>query len=115
MSSPRNPLRDAANLIASIEEGELRIALGNTVQEVVAALYAQSRRSRQKIRGNVTLSLAIELQGSTCSIEPEISSRVPKERRGSSVYFATPQGELSVDHPQQEQLFPGPREVAAGE
>jgi hypothetical protein len=50
-------------------------------------------------------------EGRTVAIEAGIETKVPKRQRGSSFYFLTPDGGISTEHPQQQEMFAGPREL----
>jgi hypothetical protein len=102
-------IRDATQIIAMLERGDLASELTNEITRVLAACREQSG-AKQAAKGSITLTLAFSVQGPSVEIEGSISAKTPKNKRGRSIYFVTDDGELSTEHPQQLSMLP--REVA---
>lgn len=107
-------IRDAATIIGLLEGGEVAQALGAEITETIQTLRERSdQRGKVKVNGSVTLTLSIEVEGLSASIIADIASKRPKAPRGSSFFWALDDGSLSTEHPQQGDLFAGPREARA--
>lgn len=104
-------LRDATQIIASLEDGELAPDLSAEIQAVLDACK-DSPGQKRKVVGEVNLKLKFEVDGINTKISADVSKKLPKKTRSASYYFLTEDGALSTDHPKQEQLpFSGPKAV----
>ncbi|MER8427783.1 hypothetical protein [Mesorhizobium sp. M0136] len=106
-------IRDAQTIIGMLEGGEVAAAMSTEITETLAKLKELSGdRPKTKIKGNVTLKLNLEVEAGTATISCEIDSKRPKPARGSSFYWVLDDGSLSTEHPQQTDMFGGPRAAA---
>lgn len=107
-------IRDAQTIIGMLEGGELAQALSGDITETLSKLKdlsdAQGRKA--KIKGKVTLTLDFEVEAGSVTVQAGIDTKVPKAPRGSSFYWITDDGSLSTEHPQQTDMFAGPRAAA---
>lgn len=105
-------IRDAQTIIGLLEGGELAADLGRQITETLAFLKEASSGPRKaKAKGSVVLKLSFEVEGGAVTIAAEVESKRPKPTRGSSFYWVTDDGALSTEHPQQTDMFAGPREA----
>lgn len=105
-------IRDAQTIIGMLEDGEVAAELSKEITETLAKLKVLSGdRPKSKIKGSVTLKLSIEVEAGTATIGADIDSKRPKPVRGSSFYWVLDDGSLSTEHPQQTDMFAGPREA----
>jgi hypothetical protein len=105
-------IRDAQTIIGALEGGEAAAELSKEITETLAALKELGGgRPKAKIKGKVTLTLDIEVEGNSATITADIASKRPKPVRGSSFYWVLDDGSLSTEHPQQMNMFAGPREA----
>jgi hypothetical protein len=102
-------IRDATQIIGMLERGDTAHALSEEISKTLVALQ-DAASDRAKAKGSVTLVLNISVEGSAVEIEADIKSKLPKSKRGRSFYFMTTDGALSTEHPQQQDMFGGPRE-----
>jgi hypothetical protein len=103
-------IRDAQTIIGVLEGGEAAAALSSEITETLSALKdIAGGRAKTKVKGAVTLTLNIEVEGNSATITADIASKRPKPVRGSSFYWVLDDGSLSTEHPQQINLFSGPR------
>lgn len=100
-------ISQATEIIGMIERGDLNADLSKVICDVLTQLQDQASEKR-KVKGEVKLTLKFEVQGKSVEIEPTIDFKVPKPVRAKSIYFVT-EGALSLDHPNQEDMFRGPR------
>lgn len=107
-------IRDAQTIIGALEDGEAVAALSKELVDTLADLKAQcANRPKAKAKGKVTLTLSLEVEGNTANITADVTSKRPKPVRGSSFFWVLDDGALSTEHPQQMNMFGGPREAGA--
>lgn len=105
-------IRDATMIIGMLEGGEVAAALSAEITGTLAALKdLAGDRPKSKVKGKVTLTLDIEVEGATATLSAAIDSKRPKPVRGSSFYWVLDDGSLSTEHPQQTDMFAAPRAV----
>lgn len=105
-------IRDAQTIIGMLEGGEVAAALGAEIIETAAKLKELSGdRPKSKVKGSITLKLNLEVEAGTVTVTCDIDSKRPKPVRGSSFYWLMDDGAFSTEHPQQEDMFAGPRET----
>lgn len=103
-------IRDAQTIIGMLEGGEVAQALGTEIVETLAKLKELAGdRPKAKTKGSVTLKLDFEVEKNTVEISVDITSKRPKPVRGTSFYWLTDDGALTTEHPQQTDMFTGPR------
>lgn len=106
-------IRDAQTIIGMLEGGEVAAALSGEITETLAKLKELSGdRPKNKIKGSVTLKLNLEVEAGAVTIACDIDSKRPKPVRGASFYWLMDDGSLSTEHPQQTDMFAGPRDAA---
>jgi hypothetical protein len=107
-------IRDSQTIIGMLEGGEAASALSSEITETLAKLKDLSGdRPKSKVKGSVTLKLNFEVEAGAVTITCDIDSKRPKPVRGSSFYWVMDDGALSTEHPQQTDMFAGPREARA--
>lgn len=104
-------IRDAQTIIGMLEGGELAAALSTDITETLAKLKTLSDQMgrKAKVKGSVSLKLDFEVEAGSVSVLAGIDTKVPKAPRSSSFYWITDDGALSTEHPQQTDMFSGPR------
>jgi len=107
-------IRNPEQLISMLENGELSDDLRKEIREVVAYLHEHAG-SKGKAKGTLTLTIAFNVQGSSLTIETDITTKKPKKLRASTTVFCTGEGKLLTGHPSQQDLPLGPRAVKNGE
>lgn len=103
-------IRQASDIIAMVERGDLNADLSAEISRVLKKLQDLAP-PKGKVKGRVSLTMSFTVEGRTVEIDAAIDSKTPKATRGRSFYFLTPDAELSTEHPQQDDMFSGPREV----
>lgn len=107
-------IRQATELLGVIERGDAAHDLTLEIEKVLKALQ-DAGGPKQKVSGSVTLKLQFHLEGSYLRIEADIGSKTPKVKRNSTSYFLTQDARISTEHPDQQNLFDGPREVRSAQ
>lgn len=109
-------IRDAQMILGALEGGEAAAELSREITDTLAALKELTGgRPKVKVKGKVTLTLNLEVEGGTATITADITSKRPRPVRGSSFYWVLDDGSLSTEHPQQINMFGGPREAEDAE
>lgn len=96
MATPPRPFTDTLN---SLRYGTLNDDLTKALNELTAKCADTGRA------GKLTLTLQLKPgKGGQIEIFDDIKVAAPKEERGSSIFFATPEGNLTRDDPKQLQI-----------
>ncbi|MGY6246234.1 hypothetical protein ACXIUS_01635 [Bosea thiooxidans] len=107
-------IRDAQTIVGLLEGGEFAADLGNAITDSLAKLKEMAgNRPKAKVKGKVKVAFHLTVEQGTVTIETDIVPELPKKPRGSSFYWVTDDGSLSPEHPQQTDMFAGPRELSA--
>ncbi len=106
-------IRDAQSLLGMLESGELNQEFSEKLTGVLEKLLDLSNeRPNVTYKGAVSLVLNLQVKNGMVEINAEIPPpKLPKLPRKSSVYWVIEGGRLSTEHPQQHDMFPGPREI----
>lgn len=109
-------IRDAQSLLGMLESGDLNNEVTETLQTVLEKLLDLSNeRPNVTYKGEVSLKLSLAVKNGMVEINAEIPPpKLPKLPRKSSMYWVVEGGRLSTEHPQQHDMFPGPREIDRG-
>lgn len=107
-----NLIRDSQTLIGMLEGGELNEELSDKLKKTLAELNGLSHNDpKRAFKGEVNLKLSLSVAAGMVTINANIATKVPNLPRRSSVYWVTDAGALSTEHPQQHDMFAGPREA----
>ncbi|CDZ43061.1 hypothetical protein F4V91_08115 [Neorhizobium galegae] len=106
-------IRDAQTLIGMLESGELNQEMSTKLSETLEKLLELSDdRPNVTYKGGVSLKLNLSVKNGMVEINAEIPPpTLPKLPRKSTVYWLIEGGQLSTEHPQQHDMFGGPREI----
>lgn len=105
-------IRDSQTVIGSLEHGETAAELTRMITKTLAELKELAgNRPKNKVKGSVTLKINMEVEAGTATITADIDAKTPKPVRGSSFYWVLDDGSLSTEHPQQQDMFSGPRKA----
>lgn len=106
------PIGQATEIIGILENGEVNSDLSDEIGRTLERLQdLADAAGKRKVKGSVTVKLNFEVSGKQVEIEADISSKTPKASRSRSFYFITPDHKLSTEHPQQQSMEFGPREI----
>lgn len=87
-----------ANFVKTIEDLKLNTELSEKLAEVIKAAELTGKV------GAISIQLKFKAKGNTGQIEiqPIIKANVPEHERGTAIMFATPEGNLQLNDPQDE-------------
>ena len=106
-------IRDAQTIVGMLEGGELNAALSSEITATLAKLKEMSSENHKKsFKGSVSLKLSFEMEAGAVTIAADIEAKTPKQPRARNFYWVTDDGALSTEHPQQTDMFAGPRDVS---
>lgn len=104
-------IRDAQAILGLLEGGQLISDLGTEITNTTAKLKEMAITPKKKVKGKLSLTLDFEVQDGVLTIESTIAAKLPKEARRSTMCWVLDDGSLSTEHPQQQDMFGGPKEV----
>lgn len=109
-------IRDATTIIGALEDGALASDLSHKITGALVHLKEQcGNRPKAKAKGKVVLTIDLEVEGSSATITANVEQKLPKAPRASTFYWVLDDGSLSTEHPQQLNMFSGPRPTATSE
>lgn len=91
-------MKEFADLIKDIDDGQVNETLSSSIAEVVTAT------KNTNLAGAITLTLKFKPEGRTVLVAADIKTKVPRPKTNTSAYFATDHGELRRDDPLQQKL-----------
>jgi hypothetical protein len=107
-------IREASILLGALEGGELNRSLSTELSKVLRELHTMSTEDVKKnFKGEVDLKIILSAENGAVTISSEIKSKTPKRPRARTFYWITEEGTLSTEHPQQTDMFTGPRDTKA--
>lgn len=98
-------IKDAMTILGILERGALGPALTTEIEQVVTHLN-NIAADRGKAKGSLSLKLEFNVENGAVRVRSEFATKLPKLARPESLFFVTPSGGLSLEHPQQINLFP---------
>lgn len=106
-------IRDAQALVGMLERGELNQEMTDKIEAVVEKLLEHSNEQpKATFKGQVSLVLNFAIKNGVIELTADIPPpKLPKIPRKTSIYWAVEGGKLSTEHPQQHDMFPGPRVI----
>lgn len=105
-------IQNGQALIGMLESGELNERLTETCDATFSDLLDMSNENpKVKFKGEISLKLKLEVANGMITINADVASKTPKRAYRSSAYWITEGGKLSTEHPQQHDMFSGPREA----
>lgn len=99
-------IRDFPQVLGLIDGGELVADANQHLTDLMEHLYSMPRGPKDKVKGEITLSLKVQLEGDHVEIAPEIKVKKPIKPRARGFFFALSDGSLSTEHPRQIDMFP---------
>lgn len=103
-------IREGLQIIGMVDDGDLANEFTAELQRMLATCKEHAG-PKGKAKGQVTLVVTAEFEGGIVTLAGDVATKVPKKKRGSSMYWVLPDGTVSTEHPQQMSMFAGPREV----
>lgn len=109
-------IRDAQSLFGMLEGGELNREFTDLQSETLEELRQLSEDNPKAThKGEITLKLKLEVANGMVTISANMDAKTPRRPRRNSVYWVVEGGALSTEHPQQHDMFAGPRGVVGSD
>lgn len=107
-------IREASILLGALEGGELNRSISHELATVLRELHTMSTEDIKKtFKGEVDIRISLAAENGSVTISSEVKSKTPKRPRARTFYWITEDGALSTEHPQQTDMFKGPRDTKA--
>lgn len=108
-------IRQFTELVGIVERGDAAQDMTIEIEKVIQGCRDAADSPKAKVKGEVTLKLSFVVEGQYLEIKADISSKIPKIKRGSTTLFLSKDGAITTEHPSQSDLFEVPRSVKAAE
>lgn len=95
------PARTFGTLLGEVEDGRLHAELTDKLRDLVASL---SEIPGGKGSGSLSVTLTLKMDQGIVEIVPEVKLKTPKAARGRSLFWATPENNLTRNNPNQPDL-----------
>jgi len=89
-----------SSLLGSLQQGELDADASNQLREIVAALHGAHGKPKAKM----TITLDFELDSGVINISGDYAVKLPRRARGRTIFWATPENNLSRQDPRQAEM-----------
>jgi hypothetical protein len=97
--------RNFSSFLVMVEEGRLHGDLTEGLRDLVAKIHDAAREGAGKAEGAVKLSLKLKLAGGVIEVIGDCKFDTPKAPRSRSIFWATPENNLTAQNPRQGNLF----------
>lgn len=104
MSDDPSTTRSFAQFLASLEDGRLHGDLSDGMRELVEKLHDAAINAGGIAKGKLAVTLDFVLKGGVVEVTAEYSLKAPKLARGRSIFWATPENNLTRRNPHQPDL-----------
>lgn len=98
MSDETGILRNFGQFLASLEDGRFNRDVSDAQRELIQAL---NNLPGGKGKGTIALTLNFSLDGGVVEVTTDYKVKAPKLARGRSVFWATPENNLTQRNPAQ--------------
>lgn len=93
-------------LINTADDGNFAREASDDLRDVVAAIEdAAAAGGRGVPTATLTMKFTLKRDGGVITVVPEIKTTKPKRQRNVSVYYATPENNLTRNNPRQAEMF----------
>jgi hypothetical protein len=90
--------------LAEVEDGELHADLTHAVQTLIADLHEGQAVGQARVSGKLTVVFDFVLTEGVVEVRADIVSKTPKRPRSRSIFWVTPENNLSRRNPRQPDL-----------
>lgn len=90
------------SFLTELENGHFLRRINEALPEIVAALHDFEGKAVPK--GKLTITLDLSLQGDVIDVMPDLGVKVPKPPRNRTIFWATPENNLTRVDPRQGEL-----------
>lgn len=92
-----------SSVLVSLERGQLHHDATLALRDLVATL-SEAGATRGKAKGKLVITLDLDLKDDVISIVGKLEAKGPKLSRPQSVFWATPENNLTLRNPKQQEM-----------
>lgn len=96
--------RSFSTLVAGLEGGSIHDDLTRAVQDIVAELHDTRQNQGGKPKGRLVLSIEFKLDSDVIEAVTDVKVTLPKQVRGKTILYATPDNNLTPRNPKQQEF-----------
>lgn len=104
MSDNADITRSFAQFLAQVEDGRLHGDLSDGIRELIEKLHDAAVNSGGMAKGKISVSFDFLLKGGVVEVTADFALKAPKLARGRSIFWATPENNLTRRNPAQPDL-----------
>jgi hypothetical protein len=97
-------VRSFGTFVAEIEDGELHADLSRALQSLIAELHESRAVGQSRATGKLSVTFDFVLADGVVEVRADIASKTPKRPRGRSIFWVTPENNLTRRNPRQPDL-----------
>lgn len=103
---PVPAVRTALEFLGRLEDGAFMANMTDSLNDLNAKLNDHMLHGNKKAKGKITITIDFTLEKGVFDIEAEANIKTPKQERGRTVMWSTPDNHFSLEHPRQLSMFP---------
>lgn len=104
MSENPDTLRSFAQFLAQLEDGRLHGDLSDGLRDIIEKLHDAAINAGGTAKGRVSVNIDFLLKGGVVEVTADYALKAPKLARGRSIFWATPENNLTRRNPAQPDL-----------
>ena len=104
MSDDPTITRSFAQFLAAIDDGRLHGDLSDDLRDLIAKLHDAAQNSGGKAKGELNIKLLVSMYGGLVEVTADHAVKAPKLKRGRTLFWATPENNLTRRNPAQPDL-----------
>lgn len=104
MSDDPTITRSFAQFLSQVEDGRLHGDLSDGIRELIDKLHEAAVNGGGMAKGKLSVSFDFLLKGGVVEVTADFALKAPKLARGRSIFWATPENNLTRRNPAQPDL-----------
>ncbi len=110
MSDPQNlpeivpPARAFTKYLTEIDAGRFHAMVSNLFRDLVKAMDDRHHPGQNKVKGEFTLELKMELRDGILEVKPKVKIKAPEDPMPRAIFWVTAEGGLTLQNPAQMNL-----------
>ena len=98
-------VRSFSQFLGALEDGRLHADLTKALDDAIGAIMEAANERGGKPKAGIKLDLSLKLDDGLVEVTGEIKTTLPKADRGRSIFWTTPERNLSRSNPKQVDMF----------
>ena len=104
-------IRDLNTLMGMLDRGHVIREANGQLSELLQVLSEMgSEEPKKNFKGSLNIKVEVALKDGVATISATVEKKVPKRTPGAGLFWVDGDGELTTEHPQQDDMFK-PRDV----